>query len=97
MRFGSFVTEPTLWPSGFTDGQQAPTLYNTALQWLKEDRDYRRELEKEGRKGRGPRNEVCSDFYFSKNVVTHPWNSRPSLQTLRHFTRSGCDSTNPGA
>lgn len=61
MRFGSFATEPTAWPSGFTNGplSQTPTLYNTALQWLREDREYRRELEKQGRKGRGARNEVC--------------------------------------
>ncbi|KAJ8583777.1 P-loop containing nucleoside triphosphate hydrolase protein [Rhizopogon salebrosus TDB-379] len=74
MRFGSFVTEPTLWPSGFTDGQQAPTLYNTALQWLKEDRDYRRELEKEGRKGRGPRNETVpsdSETFYKKYDYGH--------------------------
>lgn len=31
------------------------TLYNVALQWLKEDRENRRELEKNGRKTRGAR------------------------------------------
>lgn len=61
MRFGSFATEPTAWPSGFTNGPQTPTLYNTALQWLREDREYRRELEKQGRKSRGARDEVCLD------------------------------------
>jgi len=74
MRFGSFVTEPTIWPSGFSDGQQAPTLYNTALQWLKEDRDHRKELEKEGRKGRGPRNETVpsdSEIFYKKYDYGH--------------------------
>jgi hypothetical protein len=92
MRFGSFVTEPTLWPSGFTNGNQTLTLYNTALQWLKEDRDYRRELEKQGRKSRGARNEVCFDSSSSNDITTHPWNYSPSLQILRRSTRSGCDS-----
>jgi len=74
MRFGSFVTEPTSWPSGFTNGPHAPTLYNVALQWLKEDRDYRRELEKQGRKARGAKNEVCFDSGSSNEVTTHLWN-----------------------
>jgi len=92
MRFGSFVQEPTSWPSGFVDGHQAPTLYNTALQWLKEDRDYRRILETQGRKGRGARNEVCFDSCSSNYIITHPWNSRPSLRIPRRSIRSGCDS-----
>ncbi|KAG2118774.1 P-loop containing nucleoside triphosphate hydrolase protein [Suillus discolor] len=76
MRFGSFATEPTAWPSGFTNGplSQTPTLYNTALQWLREDREYRRELEKQGRKGRGARNEIVpsdSETFYKKYDYSH--------------------------
>ncbi|KAG0709611.1 P-loop containing nucleoside triphosphate hydrolase protein [Suillus ampliporus] len=74
MRFGSFATEPTPWPSGFTNGSQPPTLYNTALQWLREDRDYRRELEKQGRKGRGARDETVpsdSETFYKKYDYSH--------------------------
>lgn len=50
MRFGSFVTLPTPWTPNTDLGisLDTPTLYKLALQWLKEDRDYRRELEKNG-------------------------------------------------
>ncbi|EIW82140.1 P-loop containing nucleoside triphosphate hydrolase protein [Coniophora puteana RWD-64-598 SS2] len=65
MRFGSFVTEPTVWPSGFFNTVSTPppgALYSTALQWLKEDRDYRRGLETAGRRARGARKgEVPTD------------------------------------
>jgi len=74
MRFGSFVQEPTSWPSGFADGHQAPTLYNTALQWLREDREYRRELETQGRKGRGARSETTpsdSETFYKKYDYSH--------------------------
>lgn len=55
MRFGSFVKEPTAWP--FSDGK---TLYSVALNWLAEDRQYRKKLEAEGRKTRGARrDQVC--------------------------------------
>lgn len=64
MRLGSFSTEPTPWPINNT------TLYQTALQWLKEDRDHRRELEKRGRKSRGARRNVRGDFFFVAS--THP-------------------------
>lgn len=38
----------------------SPTLYALALQWLREDRERRRELEKQGRKKRGAKSiEVC--------------------------------------
>lgn len=68
MRFGSFVTPPTAWPIITTSPLSAQfpastTLYNVALQWLQEDRDYRRELENQGRKQRGARrDEVCLIF-----------------------------------
>jgi CCR4-NOT complex subunit CAF16 len=57
MRFGSFVTLPTSWPFSPAIDSTGPNtqLYNTALQWLKEDREFRRELEKKGRKVRGAR------------------------------------------
>lgn len=66
MRLGSFVTPPTSWPitptsSLFSQFLQSTTLYNVALQWLKEDRDHRRELEGQGKKTRGARrDEVCA-------------------------------------
>jgi CCR4-NOT complex subunit CAF16 len=68
MRFGSFVTPSSAWPIIPTSplAMQFPpstTLYNVALQWLKEDRDHRRELENRGRKRRGARrDEVCLIF-----------------------------------
>jgi CCR4-NOT complex subunit CAF16 len=57
MRLGSFVTDPTLWPLSTADDVGTPdrTLFRTALQWLREDREHRRELEKGGRKIRGAR------------------------------------------
>lgn len=65
MRFGSFITAPVPWP--ITDDHVledtfpiSTTLYNVGLQWLKDDRDFRRGLENQGRKLRGARrNEVC--------------------------------------
>ena len=57
MRLGSFVMDPTPWPPSPIDNAGAPdrTLFRTALQWLREDREHRRELEKAGRKTRGAR------------------------------------------
>ena len=57
MRFGAFVTLPTPWPFSTETGTagQNTALYNVALQWLKEDREFRKELEKNGRKVRGAR------------------------------------------
>lgn len=65
MRFGSFVTEPTSWPldtasSSVSNAANKSTLYHVALQWLTEDRNHRRELEKQGRKVRGARREEVS-------------------------------------
>lgn len=59
MRLGTFSTEPTPWPFNNM------TLYDTALQWLKEDRDHRRELEQQGRKPRGARRDVRNGFFTS--------------------------------
>ncbi|KJA24655.1 hypothetical protein HYPSUDRAFT_38733 [Hypholoma sublateritium FD-334 SS-4] len=56
MRFGTFVTLPTSWPlpdrsNALTTTISATTaLYNIALQWLKADREYSRELERQGKK-----------------------------------------------
>ena len=65
MRFGSFITAPVPWP--ITNDHVlkdtfpiSTTLYDVGLQWLKDDRDFRRGLENQGRKLRGARrNEVC--------------------------------------
>ena len=68
MRFGELVTGPVTWPITNNDEHQHPlkenfaiptTLYNVALQWLNDDREFRRSLEIQGMKLRGARrNEV---------------------------------------
>ncbi|PBL02546.1 P-loop containing nucleoside triphosphate hydrolase protein [Armillaria gallica] len=72
MRFGSFTTPPTPWP--FTD-RPTSTLYSVALQWLKEDREYRRELEKNGLKLRGARKDEGvpsdSETFYRKYDYSH--------------------------
>ena len=65
MRLGSFLTEPTPWPFDNT------TVYHMALQWLKEDRDHRRELEKQGRKPRGARRDVRYAFLIRSHTLTN--------------------------
>jgi CCR4-NOT complex subunit CAF16 len=59
MRFGSFVVEPTPWPMSTEpskDGYANSSLYTVALQWLREDRKHRIELERQGeKKQRGAR------------------------------------------
>lgn len=63
LRFGSFVVPPTAWPfRGAPESTLlASSLYHVALDWLKKDREYRRELEKAGRKKRGARrDDVCN-------------------------------------
>lgn len=61
MRLGTFVTPPTAWPiasSGTVTSADRPALYSIALQWLRDDRDHRKELEKiSGRKARGSKKE----------------------------------------
>lgn len=75
IRFGKLVTPPTPWP--FTPHDlsidallnSVSPLYSLALHWLKEDREYRRELENlDMKKTRGPKNQVC----FILTSVTHP-------------------------
>lgn len=63
MRLGRFVTLPSPWDSlkDVASGNKS-RLYSVALQWLKEDRDHRRELEKSGRKRRGAQNQEV--LYF---------------------------------
>ena len=63
MRFGNFVMDATPWPlppsivPQMGSSERAPdgTLFQIALQWLREDRKDRQELEKAGRKTRGAR------------------------------------------
>lgn len=62
MRLGTFVKKPRPWPYALTEqsldnivGGLDRTLFKIALQWLREDREHRRELEKAGRKTRGAR------------------------------------------
>ena len=57
MRLGTFVTQPVAWPATGEQAAALPgtSLYRVALQWLTDDRDYRRTLEKDGRKQRGAR------------------------------------------
>lgn len=76
MRFGELVSEPVAWTPQ-NPGQDlvrhgastGSTLHAMALLWLKEDRDYRRELEKTGgRKQRGSRKDETTDseIFFKK-------------------------------
>ncbi|KAF8812459.1 P-loop containing nucleoside triphosphate hydrolase protein [Phlegmacium glaucopus] len=80
MRFGELVTAPVPWP--ITNEHLlkdtfpiSTTLYHVALQWLKDDRDFRRGLENQGRKGRGARrNEVVpsdSETFYKKYDYSH--------------------------
>jgi CCR4-NOT complex subunit CAF16 len=56
MRLGSFVMNPIPWPTLPVEPEVSePSLFQTALRWLREDRQHRRELEKAGRKIRGAR------------------------------------------
>ncbi|KLO07811.1 hypothetical protein SCHPADRAFT_922775 [Schizopora paradoxa] len=50
-----FVGPPQRWVPPLPGGRAGPHLHEVALQWLKDDRDYRRGLEKRGRKARGAR------------------------------------------
>ncbi|KAH7887765.1 P-loop containing nucleoside triphosphate hydrolase protein [Phlebopus sp. FC_14] len=73
MRFGCLVGKPIPWP--IPDPAASMTLYNTALQWLKEDRQHRRELEKQGRKSRGARKDQIlptdSETFYKKYDYSH--------------------------
>ncbi|XP_006460079.1 hypothetical protein AGABI2DRAFT_191849 [Agaricus bisporus var. bisporus H97] len=80
MRLGSFVTPPTSWPitkdSALSAQFQAGTpLFEVALQWLREDKAYRKELENQGlRKTRGRRIEAVpsdSETFYRKYDYSH--------------------------
>ncbi|KAJ6613482.1 P-loop containing nucleoside triphosphate hydrolase protein [Mycena sp. CBHHK59/15] len=79
MSFGHLVTPPSPWPlpSGSALSAQfgTATLYAVALQWLKEDREYRRNLEKQGRKLRGARRDQAvpsdSETFYRKYDYSH--------------------------
>ncbi|KAJ7095358.1 P-loop containing nucleoside triphosphate hydrolase protein [Mycena belliarum] len=79
MAFGRLVTPPTQWPPAAGPELNAEfgssTLYSVALQWLKEDREHRRELEKNGRRERGARrNETVpsdSETFYKKYDYSH--------------------------
>lgn len=59
LRLGAFVQPPTPWNTG---DESRGNLYDTALQWLAEDRAHRRQLERNGRKTRGARRNAVSNF-----------------------------------
>ena len=68
MHLGSMVTPPSPWPilpESPLSAQFTPftPLYSVALQWLREDRDKRRELERHGLKTRGARRNQVSCGY----------------------------------
>ncbi|RDB22708.1 putative ABC transporter ATP-binding protein C20G4.01 [Hypsizygus marmoreus] len=80
MRLGSLLTAPASWP--INDGSalisqfsSATPLYRVALEWLKEDRDHRKQLEDQGRKTRGARrNETIpsdSEIFYKKYDYSH--------------------------
>ncbi|KAI0682593.1 P-loop containing nucleoside triphosphate hydrolase protein [Earliella scabrosa] len=81
MHLGTFLMEPTSWP--FTEGTAGvasvelganATLYTVALQWLKEDRERRRQLEAGGLKRRGARNDAVpsdSETFYKKYDYSH--------------------------
>ncbi|KAJ7744457.1 P-loop containing nucleoside triphosphate hydrolase protein [Mycena maculata] len=79
MSFGRLVIPPGPWPippdSALSAQFGSSTLYNVALQWLREDREYRRELEKKGRKVRGARRDETvpsdSETFYKKYDYTH--------------------------
>lgn len=88
MRFGEFVGAPVLWsPAGPEEPEEhspfeagstshpGTTLHAVAIQWLKEDREYRRELERNGRKLRGARRDEKvpsdSETFFRKYDYTN--------------------------
>ncbi len=62
MRLGTFAKKPRPWSRALAEqsldniaGGLDQTLFKIALEWLREDREHRRELEKAGRKTRGAR------------------------------------------
>jgi CCR4-NOT complex subunit CAF16 len=70
MRFGSFVQPPSPWPPTAHGPGANTLLYDVALQWLADDREYRRGLERQGRKLRGARRDqptpADSETFYKK-------------------------------
>lgn len=98
MHLGTFLAQPTPWPitpdvlskAVTVDLGPSPTLYALALQWLREDRERRRELEKQGRKKRGAKTaEVCIRAARSPCVEFDHVSGR-CPRTLRRSTGSAC-------
>lgn len=82
MRLGNLVMNATPWPlpsivPQLGNNERAPdsTLFQIALQWLREDRVARRELEKAGRKTRGARRGQAvpssSEAFYKKYDYSH--------------------------
>lgn len=97
MRNGAFVTSPVGWPSSSTSASAVgggSNLHGVALQWLKDDRELRREAEREGtvKRTRGARVsfnraprcpcEICPDGLFPKISI------KASQQIVKRSTRS---------
>ncbi|TFY68191.1 hypothetical protein EVJ58_g1169 [Rhodofomes roseus] len=95
MHLGTFLSQPTPWPIApdivskvvSVDLGPKPTLYALALQWLREDRELRRELEKQGRKKRGAKvDEVPTDSETFYRKYVH-MQMRPSRNWLTCITQ----------
>ncbi|KAG6850045.1 hypothetical protein H0H93_002054 [Arthromyces matolae] len=80
MRLGSVIEAPVNWPILSTSSlasqfDSSTTLYALALQWLKEDRDHRRDLERLGRKTRGARRDQIvpteSEAFYRRYDYSH--------------------------
>lgn len=78
MSFGALVSPPTSWPfKNLTPSGNLglnPPLYSVALQWLKEDREKRQEMERQGRKTRGARIDTVptdSETFYRKYDYSH--------------------------
>jgi len=92
MSLGSFVMNPTPWPlppidPPLSNTERAPDLFQVALQWLREDRVHRRELEKAGRKTRGARHGQVRKLYDYLGCA-HRTCSRLCHQVPRRSIRS---------
>jgi CCR4-NOT complex subunit CAF16 len=80
MRLGNFVMNATSWPlpsivPQLGSNERAPdsTLFQIALQWLREDREDRQELEKAGRKTRGARRGQVRKRYDHLGCTHEKW------------------------
>ncbi|KZT70313.1 P-loop containing nucleoside triphosphate hydrolase protein [Daedalea quercina L-15889] len=82
MHLGTFLSQPTPWPIApgvaatvvSLDQGPRPTLYALALQWLRDDRERRRELEQQGRKKRGAKSDQVptdSETFYKKYDYSH--------------------------